>query len=112
MQIRTAETADPLIRMVGARIAENVGAGSHSLTEFFRECGERRVIDPERPKTIPCKRHRHPPCVNRVVRCDRTAATDAVDDARQPRAALIRPSKREESIPRCPCGRASQQEVL
>jgi hypothetical protein len=38
MQIRTCQSANPLIGVIAARKSKNVGAGSHPLSKLLRKC--------------------------------------------------------------------------
>src|SRR4051794_14515130 len=69
MKIRARQPPHPVLWVVVAGSADNLRAGSHTLTKLLRKCGKRRFIDAENSQAVPGKGHTHPSGV-RVVGLD------------------------------------------
>ena len=63
VEVWTRRIVHPVLRMICAAVAENLGAGYHTLFELFRKRGQRGVIYTQRAQAIPCECHRHPSLV-------------------------------------------------
>ena len=90
--------------------AEDIRPGGHPLPELFREGGQRRLIDAERPQTVPGEGHGHPPLdVRPKPLCRPTVPSRgyAVSQASAPRAA-----KSQEFVTCRERRRACNQEML
>src|SRR4051794_756814 len=60
VQVRAVEPAFPMIGMVRASVADDLGTGGHALPKFFGEGGERRLIDSQRAQSVPGERDGDP----------------------------------------------------
>src|SRR5262245_28069848 len=93
MKLRTRKVTDPVIRVIPARVTENLVASGHSLAELFRKASERRFINSERSQPIPRERHGHPSAIHGSADGRRLASSDLIDDASEPGTTVLCPAK-------------------
>ena len=63
VQVRAGQTADPVVGVIRAGIAEHLRAGRHALPELLRKRGERGFVHAERAQAVPGECHGHPALV-------------------------------------------------
>src|SRR5258708_7351855 len=85
MKFLTRQTARPVVRVIGARGAEDFRAGGHALTELFREGGECSFVDAERAQTVPGETYGDPSYAG-TLRCDGFCGSYFLDESLDPLA--------------------------
>ena len=63
VQVRAGQAAHPVVGVIGARVAEDLGAGDHALLELLGERAQRRLVHSQRPQAVPGEAHGHPAVV-------------------------------------------------
>src|SRR3954451_2750356 len=112
VQVRAVESAFPMIGMVRASVADHLGTGGHALSKFLGEGGERRLVDPQRPQSVPGERHGDPASFP-VHRChDGLRRRNFVDESGKPGSPLCRLTERKEFVASRERRNARQQNVL
>ena len=91
VQIRSWQPADPVVRMVGAGIAEDLRPRGHALAELVGKRRQRGLVDAERAQPVPGERDGDPARVERLAAPDATAPrADLVQESGEPDARLLR----------------------
>src|SRR5262249_47795438 len=98
VQVATRQATHPIVRVVSARVPEDLSPSGHSLAEFFGKGSEGSLIDPELSQTVPGNCHRYPSSVRRSATHYRLAGPHLLDDAGQPGATFCRLPNGEEPV--------------
>src|SRR4051794_39379659 len=112
VEVGAGESADPMVGMVRAGVAQHLRAGDHALLELLREALEGGFVHPQSPEPVPGEGQRHPALARGERRLDVGRGLDLLEQRAHPRPSASGVPERDELVLSRERGGAGQQDVL